>query len=618
MTAYDLREALLFLALAGILVPVLQRLRVNQMLGFLAVGVLFGPHGVSDWAGAIPALALVTFHDVERIKPLAELGIVFLMFMIGLELSPARLWALRRAVFGTGVAQVGVTACVIGLFAWAFGNAPPAAMAIGLTLAMSSTAVAMELMNQQHALKTALGQRCFAILMLQDLAVVPALILVEGLGGSGDQALAQTLGSTLLMALAKAALTIALLYAVGRRVAKPLLSSAAVQRQPDVFVALILLLALGIAALTALSGLSLALGALLAGLLLADTEFQYEVEIIVEPFKGLLMGLFFMAVGMEVDLRLAAAYPLLLPTSVLGLLLVKASIIALLLAPLGWGAALHGGLLLGQGGEFAFIILGYAVSTKLLPPEASQFLLLVVTLSMLIAPGAAALGALLAKRVAAGRDAAAPHGAAPMGGALAGDIGDIGDIAGGGGGGGGRADGAGHGGRDVCAEIRGHVIIGGFGRVGRLIADVLDKQGIEYIAVERDRQLVDDARTTRADGRVFSGDASLPELLRRLGINDAACVVLTMDDPRAALHAVRALRGHYPALCLLARARDEKHAQALKKAGATEVVSETIESGLQLASFALGAAGMTLGAAGFHIERQRADLLARIDTGHAG
>lgn len=296
MSAYHLREALLFLALAGILVPVLQRLRVNQMLGFLVVGVLFGPHGIGDWGGGMPWLALVTFQDVEGIKSLAELGIVFLMFMIGLELSPARLWALRRDVFGTGVAQVGLTACVIGLFAFVFGNTPAAAMAIGLTLAMSSTAVAMELMSKQRALKTALGQKCFAILMLQDLAVVPALILVEGLAGSGDQAL----GWALLIAVAKAAFTITLLYVVGRRVAKPLLSSAAVQRQPDVFVALILLLALGIAALTAASGLSLALGALLAGLLLADTEFQYEVEIIVEPFKGLLMGLFFMAVGMEV------------------------------------------------------------------------------------------------------------------------------------------------------------------------------------------------------------------------------------------------------------------------------------------------------------------------------
>jgi monovalent cation:H+ antiporter-2, CPA2 family len=574
MSVHHLREALLFLALAGILVPVLQRLRVNQMLGFLVVGILFGPHGISDWAGGVPWLALVTFQDVERIKSLAELGIVFLMFMIGLELSPTRLWALRRDVFGTGVAQVGITACVIGLFAYVFGNPPAAAMAVGLTLAMSSTAVAMELMSKQHALKTALGQKCFAILMLQDLAVVPALILVEGLAGDGSQAL----GWTLLIAVAKAAATITLLYVVGRRVAKPLLSSAAVQRQPDVFVALILLMVLGIAALTAASGLSLALGALLAGLLLADTEFQYEVEIIVEPFKGLLMGLFFMAVGMEVDLRLVAEFPLLLPASVLGLLVIKASVVALLLGRLGWATALRGGLLLGQGGEFAFIILAYAVSTRLLTPEASQFLLLVVSLSMLIAPGAAALGAALAQRERAGRDAAASDNQAPP-----------------------------------AAHLSGHVIIGGFGRVGRLIADVLDRQGIRYIAVERDRHLVDDARSKRHDDRVFSGDASLPELLRRLGVNQAACVVLTMDDPHAALHAVGALRRHYPSLCLLARARDEKHARALKKAGATEVVSEAVESGLQLASFALGAAGMTMAAAGFHVGQERADLLARID-----
>ena len=215
MSVHHLREALLFLALAGILVPVLQRLRVNQMLGFLVVGILFGPHGINDWAGGVPWLALVTFQDVERIKSLAELGIVFLMFMIGLELSPTRLWSLRRDVFGTGVAQVGITACVIGLFAYVFGNPPAAAMAIGLTLAMSSTAVAIELMSKQHALKTALGQKCFAILMLQDLAVVPALILVEGLAGNGGQAL----GWTLLIAVAKAAATITLLYLVGRRVA---------------------------------------------------------------------------------------------------------------------------------------------------------------------------------------------------------------------------------------------------------------------------------------------------------------------------------------------------------------------------------------------------------------
>ncbi|MES2261247.1 MAG: cation:proton antiporter [Pseudomonadota bacterium] len=567
----------MFLTLAGILVPVLRRLGVNQMLGFLMIGICFGPHGIGSWANQVPWVALVAFQDVDRIKPLGELGIVFLMFLIGLELSPTRLWAVRRDVFGTGVAQVTITAVVIGLIAFAFGNRPAAAMVIGMTLAMSSTAVAMALMSKQHALKTALGQKCFAILILQDLAVVPALILVEGLAGNNGKAL----WWALLVAVAKAAAAIALLYVVGRRLARPLFSSVAVQRQPEVFVALILLLTLGMAALTAASGLSLALGALLAGLLLADTEFQYEVEIIVEPFKGLLMGLFFMSVGMEIDLRLAAEFPLLLPASVLGLLAVKALVVMLLLLPLGWASALQGGLLLGQGGEFAFIILAYAVSMQLLTPASSQFFLLVVSMSMLLAPGAAAIGAAIALRGEGGRDPAASAQTQ----------------------------------ESATVQLTGHIIIGGYGRVGQLIADVLGRQGIRYVAVESDRRVVEDARRRRHEDCVFSGDASLPELLQRLGSTHAAGVVLTMDDPRAALHAVRALRRHYPGLCLLARARDQKHARALTAAGATEVVSEAIESGLQLACFALNAAGMPMGAAGFHIEQERAELLARIAEG---
>ncbi|WEF35497.1 cation:proton antiporter [Pseudoduganella chitinolytica] len=285
MTIADLREVLLFLLLAGLAVPLMQRLKVNQMLGFLLVGLVFGPHGLGSWTAQAPWLADITFHDVEAVKHVAELGILFLMFMIGLELSPARIWALRRSVFGTGVLQVGLTAAVVGAFALAFGNPPGTALTIGLTLAMSSTAVVMQLLSRGQGLASPLGQACFAILMLQDLAVVPILILVEGLGGSGA-----ALWSVLLVAVAKAALTIAAVYLVGRRVARPMFAAFAVQRQPEIFVALILLLTLGIAAAAAAAGLSMALGALLAGLLLADTEFQYEVEMIVEPFRGLLMG----------------------------------------------------------------------------------------------------------------------------------------------------------------------------------------------------------------------------------------------------------------------------------------------------------------------------------------
>jgi len=371
--------------------------------------------------------------------------------------------------------------------------------------------------------------------------------------------------------------TIAVLYYLGRRVTKPLFSSPAVQRQPEVFVALILLLTIGIGALTAWAGLSLALGALLAGLLLADSEFQYEVEIIVEPFKGLLMGLFFMSVGMEIDLGVAAEYPLLLPASVLALLALKGAVVAVLLRGLGWRRAVHGGLLLGQGGEFAFIVLAYAVSTQVVSRAGSQFLLLVVSLSMLLAPMAAAVGA----RLARSGERYDETGLQLM--------------------------------DELAGRLNGHVIIGGYGRVGQLVADVLKKQGFEFVAVERDRHLVDMARRQRKEACVYSGDASLPEMLQRLGSARAACVVLTMDDPRAALRAVVALRRHDPELVLLARARDERHARALKAAGASEVVSEALESGLQLACFALGAAGMPIGAADFHVDREREELRLKID-----
>jgi len=574
MSAHHLREVLLFLALTGILVPLLQRLRVNRIIAFLLVGILFGPHGFTSWFPQVTGLAWVTFQDVERVKPLAELGIVFLMFMIGLELSPGRLWSLRHDVFGIGLAQLAVTAVLIAAFALAFGNAGAAAVAIGISLAMSSTAVVMDLMVRQHTLRSVLGQKCFAILMLQDLAVVPALILVEGLAGEGGQ----SLWRTLLLAVLQAAATVAVLYCIGRRVTRPLLVSPVVQRQPEVFVALILLLTLGISAVTASAGLSLALGALLAGLLLADSEFQYEVEIIVEPFKGLLMGLFFMSVGMEIDLRVAAEYPLLLPASVIALLTLKSAVVAILLRPLGWRHAVHGGLLLGQGGEFAFIILAYAVSTHVLAYDGSQFLLLVVGLGMLLAPLAAAAGAALVRH-GDGKD---ENAHTVMG--------------------------------ELVGQLDGHIIIGGYGRVGQLVADVLKRQGFSYVAVERDRHLVERARRERMEQCVFSGDASLPEMLRRLGSTRAACVVLTMDDPRAALHAVSELRRHFPDLCLLARARDERHARALKNAGATEVVSEAVESGLQLACFALGAAGVPVGMADFHIDREREELRARIDA----
>ena len=291
-----LREILLFLTLAGILVPLLQRLRINPVLGFLAAGALAGPFGLGLLARQFPWLGWLTFPAGEGVNALGELGVLFLMFMIGLELSTARLWAMRGWVFGIGGAQVVLSAIGLGVALHLAGQNWTSAAILGLVLSLSSTAVVMQLLSEQHNTGSKLGQAAFAVLMLQDLAVVPLLIVIGALGkGSGD---ANGTAMLVLGTVAKAGGAILLIYLVGRRVVHPLFRTFARQHQPDVFMALILLCTFGIASLSAAAGLSMALGALIAGLLLAETEFRHEVELMVEPFKGLLMGLFFMTVGM--------------------------------------------------------------------------------------------------------------------------------------------------------------------------------------------------------------------------------------------------------------------------------------------------------------------------------
>jgi CPA2 family monovalent cation:H+ antiporter-2 len=562
-----LREALLFLALAGMLMPLLQRLRINQVLGFLAAGVLVGPYGAGLWIADHPWLARLAFLSPQGIAPLAELGVLFLMFMIGLELSAARLWALRRWVFGAGSAQVLLCAMAIGLCAHAFGNPAKASLLLGLVLSLSSTAVVMQLLTERRALGYPLGQAAFSILMLQDLAVVPIFILIGVLSG-GERDWLPTAGA----ALAKSLGAIVLIYLAGRPAVRWLLRAFLRQRQPDVFVALTLLIALGIAALTAAAGLSLALGAFLAGLLLAETEFRHEMETVIAPFRSLLMGLFFLSVGMQTDLRALADTPLWLPLSVPGLFAIKAVFTGAVLRIGGfsWGRALEGGLLLGQGGEFAFIVVGQAVANRLMPPSLGQFIMLVVAFSMFATPLAARAG------LAFGDwwQRRHPDGAAP---------------------------------RDEPLP-EGHVIIVGFGRVGRMIAQVLDAQGTPFAAIDNDPQLV--AALRGHGGRLHYGDASGHALLKTLHAERAAAIVLTMDDSASALHAAAAIRRDYRGTPICARARDESHAAALLRAGATLVVPETLESGLQLCAFVLQRLGFPDSAAAQLIEEERERRIA--------
>lgn len=552
-----LREILLFLILSGILIPILQRLRINQVIGFLAVGTLVGPFGLGLLAGELPWLAFLTFPRDQGIAALAEIGVLFLMFMIGLELSAARLWAMRRWVFGAGTAQVVASAALIGaVLLLAYGLDAQAALVVGLVLSLSSTAVVMQLLAQQQATGTPLGQAAFAILMLQDLAVVPILLLIGALGG-GNGGATDSVAILALTTLLKAGIAITLIYLVGGRVVHTLFRSFAEHRQPDVFMALILLSAFGIAGLSAAAGLSMALGAMIAGLLLAETEFKHEVELMVEPFKGLLMGLFFMTVGMSIDTRQILAAPLLLAASVAGLVLLKALVVAVLLRIGGqpWSRALEGGLLLGQGGEFAFVAIGYAMTSRVLDPALGAQVMLVVGLSLFITPLLARLGHAIGER---GEHARNEHAAEADNGAL--------------------------------ASARGRVIIAGFGRVGQQLGKLLGEQNIPFVAFECDAKLVS---KLHAEGKpVYFGNASRPELLRRVHADEAPAIVLTMDHPASSMQAVRGIRREFPHARLFVRSRDEKHARALRLAGASVVVPETLEASLQLSAFVLEAMGL--------------------------
>jgi len=561
-----LHEVILFLILAGVLVPLLQRRRINPVLGFLAVGMIVGPFGLGQYTDSTAWLRYLTFSRKEDVEVFAEFGVIFLMFMIGLEMSVDRLWAMRRLVFGLGSLQVGISGLLIGSIAHAFGNSIESSVVLGLVLSFSSTAVVMQLLTQRRELGTPLGQSIFSVLLFQDLAVVPLLVLVTVLSQEAGGSFAGLIG----MAALKGVLTVAAIYFIGRRVVRPLFHQIAANRQAESFMALTLLTTLGVAVLTREAGLSMELGALLAGLLIAETEFRHEVEVTIEPFKGLLMGLFFMSVGMGIDITAILAQPLLLPLSVIGVLTIKGLILLVLFRRFGlsWGRATEGGIMLGQGGEFAFIVIGMALGLGLIAPAVGQFMLLTVGLSMLLTPPLTLLGR-------------------KLGDAIDARLGSTADIE-----------------EPGLQQLSGHVIIAGYGRVGQLIGELLNEQGIPHIAIESDAKLV---AHLHADGApVYFGDASRPELLRKFHLERAVAVVLTMDHTAAAVRAVKGVRATSPNIRIAARARDESHASALRDAGASVVIPETLESGLQLAGSVFETLGVPGDVATRLLEQERA------------
>jgi len=545
----SLREPVVFLAAAGIMVPLLQRLRLSPVLGLLAAGVLLGPHGMARLAEHAPLLALVSIAEWGAIAPLGEVGVLFLMFSIGLELSFARLWAMRRLVFGLGGAQVLLSGGVIGLIAWGFGNSPAAAVVLGACLALSSTAIVMQVLIEQRRVATVLGRSAFAVLLLQDLAVVPILFVVGVLGARvGEDALAVLLASFL-----AGGLVVATIWTVGRRAVGALFRLVGGGRRPELFMAVTLLAALGAAWATAEAGLSPALGAFLAGLLIAETEYRHQVEADLEPFRGLLLGMFFMSVGMRIDPGAIAAAPVLLPATAVGLIVVKAAIVFPLSLAFGLPrpVAAEAALLLGQAGEFAFVVVALANRLGLVPEETAQFMLLVAALTMALTPVLATIGGRVAAAMMA-QGAEAPE--APEEG------------------------------------LSGHVIIAGFGRVGEMLARVLEEEGARWLALDLDTAAV--ARHRLAGRPVFYADASRAEVLRRAGADRARALVLTMDNAAAVQRALATARQGWPELAVVARARDPAHAARLMELGAARAVPETVEAALALAGGALAAIGV--------------------------
>jgi monovalent cation:proton antiporter-2 (CPA2) family protein len=549
-----IREVVVFLITAAVLAPFFQRLRIPPMIAFLGAGVIIGPFGLGALQNDIGVFRYVVINNVEQVKSLASLGVVFLLFMIGLELSPERLWSMRRLVFGLGGAQVLATTVVITLAALAAGNTPQAAILLGSCLALSSTAVVVHTLTERGEFTSTLGRDSFAVLLFQDLAVAPILLLTalfgnhpETTGGVG-LALATAVASTLAAAF--------VILAAGRLVLRPLFRLATVRRSPEFFMATTLLVIIGAATASAAAGLSMAAGGFLAGLLLAETEYRHQIEVDIEPFKGLLMGLFFLSIGMGIDIRVMVAAAPWLVAGVLALFLVKSVIIAVLALAFGLAIeiALPMGVLLGQGGEFAFVIIGAAVSDGLITGAVGQFAVIVASLSMMLTP-ALAVGASRLRRWLAARHAARCEQ----------------DT------------------QQEAAHMEGHVIIAGFGRVGQVIARFLQDFELPFVALDLDGSRIPELRA--AGFAVFYGDASRRDVLERLNAPRAAALVVTLDDPRAAARLVATASAAWPALPIYVRARDQRHVAVLMANGATRVIPETAESSLQLGGVILSELG---------------------------
>ena len=553
LSAYS--DALVVLGTAAVVVPLVRRFGLSPVLGYLGAGAILGPLGLGSFIEQIPILYWLTVVDAKNVSNIAELGVVFLLFLIGLELSYERLLTMRRLVFGLGLLQVTLSTVVLGAIILVVGYKPAAAAIVGACLSLSSTAIVIEILSNQRRIATATGRASFSILLAQDLAVVPILLFVSILGESNGGAI----GSSLLLALAQAALATGMIVAVGRLLLRPLFRLVASAGTSELFVAATLFVIVGTAVVSGLAGLSMALGAFIAGLLLAETEFRKAIETTIEPFKGLLLGVFFFTVGMSIDFRELARDPFWLIASVIGLIGVKGLLIAGLarVFHVPKPAAIETALLLGPGGEFAFVIIALATALHLLLPTTASFVLAVTSLTMAAIP----LLALLARRITAGMEAR--RAVDPV---LA-----VGPP----------------------SDTRKRAIVVGHGRVGQIVCEMLERHKVSFLAVDSDPAAV--AAYRRRGREVYYGDANNAAFLMSCGLMHATAVIVTIHGQAAIDEIVRIVRKIRPDIPIVSRARDATHARHLYKIGVTDAVPETIEASLQLSETALVNLGLQAG-----------------------
>jgi monovalent cation:H+ antiporter-2, CPA2 family len=559
-------DIVVILGAAGIVIPAFARLRITPIIGFILVGILVGPMGLGMLVDRFPILEWFTITNPKAMQPIGEYGIILLLFSIGLELSFRRLWKMRRLVFGVGAAQLFGAGAIIAAGLMLFGYDPTAAAGIGIALALSSTALVLPISGTQSAV----GKSALAMLLFEDLAIVPIIFV---LGALAPQAGAAT-WDVLVAVLWQGALVIIGMLVVGRFLLPLLFGQAARTKSPELFVSVSLLVVIVSSLVTGAVGLSPIVGAMIAGLLIAETDYHAEVEVMTAPFKGLALGVFLISIGMQIDLGFVADNWAALVAAVSFVVLIKAAVTAGLLKLNGarTGTAAETGVLMGSPSETTLIVLGAAGVAQIIDAETISFWQIATAIGLTITPILAHVGHEMARRLE-----------------LRESDDEVSE-------------------QDQTSEPR--TIVIGFGRVGKLVADMLTVHGQPYVAVESNIDAVADGR--RQGYKVIFGDISRPETLDKLSLGHARALILTMDQPVLAEHIVKRVRAWLPDLTIVARARDADHAARLYQVGATDAVPETLESSLQLSEAVLVDLGVAMGPVIASIHEKRDEFRSQI------